>query len=118
MKLVILYRDGTINYDSDDHIRSPNDWRPIEGSLEAIARFTQAGYGLEASKDRRACDRHPCTAQAAGDPASYASCTAREANADHRSLDALSAGGNAPVMTSRRPWPSWAAAVPRPAAAT
>ena len=42
----------------------------------------------------------------------------REANADHRSLDALIAGGNAPVMTSRRPLPSSAAAVPRPAAAT
>ena len=46
MKLVILDRDGTINYDSDDHIRSPNDWRPIEGSLDAIARFTQAGYRI------------------------------------------------------------------------
>jgi hypothetical protein len=44
--------------------------------------------------------------------------TAREANADHRQPDALIAGGNAPVMTSRRPLPSWAAAVPRPAAAT
>src|SRR5204863_7484798 len=32
------------NYHSEEHIRSPNDWRPIEGSLEAIARFTQAGY--------------------------------------------------------------------------
>jgi len=46
MKLVILDRDGTINYDSDDHIRSPNDWRPIEGSLEGIARLTQAGYRI------------------------------------------------------------------------
>ena len=46
MKLVILDRDGTINHDSEDHIRSPNDWRPIEGSLDAIARFTQAGYRI------------------------------------------------------------------------
>ena len=46
MKLVILDRDGTINYDSDDHVRSPNDWRPIEGSLDAIARLTQAGYRI------------------------------------------------------------------------
>jgi D-glycero-D-manno-heptose 1,7-bisphosphate phosphatase len=46
VKLVILDRDGTINYDSDDHIRSPNDWRPIEGSLDAIARLTQAGYRI------------------------------------------------------------------------
>src|SRR5712692_8328751 len=44
MKLVILDRDGTINHDSDQHIKSPDEWRPIEGSLEAIARLTQAGY--------------------------------------------------------------------------
>ena len=46
MKLVILDRDGTINEDSDQHIKSPSEWRPIEGSLEAIARLTQAGYRL------------------------------------------------------------------------
>ena len=44
MKLVILDRDGTINHDSDNYIKSPAEWRPIEGSLEAIARLTQAGY--------------------------------------------------------------------------
>jgi len=46
MKLVILDRDGTINHDSVDFIKSPNEWRPIEGSLEAIARLTQAGYRI------------------------------------------------------------------------
>src|SRR5260370_28942181 len=46
MKLVILDRDGTINHDSDQHIKSPDEWRPIEGSLEAIARLTQAGYRI------------------------------------------------------------------------
>ena len=46
MKLVILDRDGTINHDSDDHIKSPAEWRPIEGSLEAIARLTQAGFRI------------------------------------------------------------------------
>jgi D-glycero-D-manno-heptose 1,7-bisphosphate phosphatase len=44
VKLVILDRDGTINHDSDDYIKSPLEWRPLEGSLEAIARLTQAGY--------------------------------------------------------------------------
>ncbi len=44
MKLVILDRDGTINHDSDEYIKSPAEWRPIPGSLEAIARLTQAGY--------------------------------------------------------------------------
>jgi D-glycero-D-manno-heptose 1,7-bisphosphate phosphatase len=44
VKLVILDRDGTINHDSDDYIKSPAEWRPIKGSLEAIGRLTQAGY--------------------------------------------------------------------------
>ena len=44
MKLVILDRDGTINHDSDEFIKSPEQWRPLKGSLEAIARLTQADY--------------------------------------------------------------------------
>jgi D-glycero-D-manno-heptose 1,7-bisphosphate phosphatase len=44
MKLVILDRDGVINYDGPDFIKSPDEWRPIPGSLEAIARLNQAGY--------------------------------------------------------------------------
>ena len=44
MKLVILDRDGVINLDSDQYIKSPEEWKPIAGSLEAIARFTQAGF--------------------------------------------------------------------------
>jgi D-glycero-D-manno-heptose 1,7-bisphosphate phosphatase len=46
MKLVILDRDGTINEDSEQHIRSPEEFRPIKGSLEAIARLTQADYRI------------------------------------------------------------------------
>jgi D-glycero-D-manno-heptose 1,7-bisphosphate phosphatase len=44
MKLVILDRDGTINHDSDAYIKSPEEFRPIKGSLEGIARLTQADY--------------------------------------------------------------------------
>ena len=44
MKLVILDRDGTINEDSDQHIKSPSEWKPIPGSLEAIARLSQSGW--------------------------------------------------------------------------
>jgi len=44
MKLVILDRDGVINLDSDQYIKSPQEWTPIPGSLEAIARLTQAGF--------------------------------------------------------------------------
>ena len=42
-RLVILDRDGVINEDSDDYIKSADEWIPIEGSLEAIARLNQAG---------------------------------------------------------------------------
>lgn len=44
MKLVILDRDGVINYDSDDYIKSVEEWQPIPGSMEAIARLNKAGY--------------------------------------------------------------------------
>ncbi|HKB59584.1 MAG TPA: D-glycero-beta-D-manno-heptose 1,7-bisphosphate 7-phosphatase [Gallionellaceae bacterium] len=44
MKLVILDRDGVINHDSDQFIKNPEEWKPIPGSLEAIARLSQAGY--------------------------------------------------------------------------
>ena len=44
MKLIILDRDGVINHDSDHFIKSPAEWVPIPGSLEAIARLHQAGY--------------------------------------------------------------------------
>ena len=44
MKLVILDRDGVINFDSEHFIKSPAEWKPIPGSPEAIARLTQNGY--------------------------------------------------------------------------
>jgi D-glycero-D-manno-heptose 1,7-bisphosphate phosphatase len=44
MKLVILDRDGVINYDSDKFIKRADEWRPIPGSLDAIARLTQDGW--------------------------------------------------------------------------
>ena len=44
MKLVILDRDGVINQDSDQFIKNTTEWKPIPGSLEAIARLNHAGY--------------------------------------------------------------------------
>ena len=44
MKLVILDRDGVINFDSEHFIKTPAEWKPLPGSLEAIAKLTQAGY--------------------------------------------------------------------------
>lgn len=44
IKTVILDRDGVINFDSVQFIKSPGEWKPIPGSLEAIARLNQAGF--------------------------------------------------------------------------
>ena len=44
MKLAILDRDGVINEDSDAFIKTPDEWQPIPGSLEAIARLSRAGW--------------------------------------------------------------------------
>jgi D-glycero-D-manno-heptose 1,7-bisphosphate phosphatase len=44
MQLVILDRDGVINEDSPAFIKSPEEWIPIPGSLEAIARLHRAGW--------------------------------------------------------------------------
>jgi D-glycero-D-manno-heptose 1,7-bisphosphate phosphatase len=45
-KLVLLDRDGVINVDSDDYIKSPDEWRPLPGSLEAIARLNAHGFEI------------------------------------------------------------------------
>lgn len=52
MKLIILDRDGVINHDSDAFIKSPMEWIPIPGSLEAIARLNQAGYRVVVSTNQ------------------------------------------------------------------
>jgi D-glycero-D-manno-heptose 1,7-bisphosphate phosphatase len=52
LKLVVLDRDGVINYDSDKFIKSPAEWAPIPGSLEAIARLNQAGYRVVVSTNQ------------------------------------------------------------------
>ncbi len=44
LKLVILDRDGTINEDRDDYVKSPDEWVPLPGALEAIARLNHAGW--------------------------------------------------------------------------
>jgi D-glycero-D-manno-heptose 1,7-bisphosphate phosphatase len=44
MKLIILDRDGVINVDSDEYVKHPDEWHPLPGSLEAIARLHRAGW--------------------------------------------------------------------------
>ena len=46
MKLLILDRDGVINHNSDQYIKNPDEWRPLPGSLEAIAQLTQSGWRI------------------------------------------------------------------------
>lgn len=46
MKLIILDRDGVINHDRDDFVKSVDEWQPIAGSMDAIAFLTQAGYSI------------------------------------------------------------------------
>ncbi|HEY4541307.1 MAG TPA: D-glycero-beta-D-manno-heptose 1,7-bisphosphate 7-phosphatase [Noviherbaspirillum sp.] len=52
MKLIILDRDGVINCDSDRGIRSPEEWEPLPGALQAIARLKQAGYRVIVSTNQ------------------------------------------------------------------
>ena len=44
IKWIVLDRDGVVNHDSPNYIKSAAEWQPIAGSLEAIARLTQAGW--------------------------------------------------------------------------
>ena len=57
MKLVILDRDGTINFDSDRFIKSPDEWRPLPGALEAIARLNGAGYHVAVATNQSGIER-------------------------------------------------------------
>jgi D-glycero-D-manno-heptose 1,7-bisphosphate phosphatase len=57
MKLAILDRDGVINFDSDQYIKSPAEWRPIPGSIEAIARLNQSGYRVAVATNQSGIGR-------------------------------------------------------------
>jgi len=56
-KLVILDRDGVINQDSPDFIKSPDEWIPLPGALEAIARINQAGYRVVVASNQSGLGR-------------------------------------------------------------
>lgn len=57
MKLVILDRDGVINQDSDQFIKTPDEWKPIPGSLEAIAKLNHAGYRVVVASNQSGVGR-------------------------------------------------------------
>lgn len=57
MKLVILDRDGVINQDSDQFIKNPEEWKPVPGSLEAIARLNHTGYRVVVASNQSGIGR-------------------------------------------------------------
>ena len=56
-KLVILDRDGVINYESKSYIKTPDEWIPIPGSLEAIAKLSQNGYQVVVATNQSGVSR-------------------------------------------------------------
>jgi len=56
-KLIILDRDGTINRDSDDYIKSPDEWLPLPGAIEAIARLCQGGWHIAIASNQSGLGR-------------------------------------------------------------
>jgi len=57
MKFVILDRDGVINVDSPEYIKSLDEWRPIPGSIDAMVRLSQAGFELVVATNQSALSR-------------------------------------------------------------
>lgn len=57
MKLLILDRDGVINQDSDDYIRSLDEWVPIPGSIEAIAALSRGGWTVAVATNQSGIGR-------------------------------------------------------------
>ena len=56
-KLVILDRDGTINADSDEYVKSAEEWLPLPGALDAIARLNHAGWHVVVASNQSGLGR-------------------------------------------------------------
>lgn len=55
--LIILDRDGVINEDRDDYVKSPEEWVPVPGSLDAIARLTHSGWSVVVATNQSGIER-------------------------------------------------------------
>ena len=55
--LIILDRDGVINFDSDAYIKNPDEWLPIPGSIEAISRLSHAGWAIAVATNQSGIER-------------------------------------------------------------
>ncbi|WP_165006883.1 D-glycero-beta-D-manno-heptose 1,7-bisphosphate 7-phosphatase [Neisseria yangbaofengii] len=62
-KLIILDRDGVINQDRDDFVKSVDEWIPIDGSMDAIAFLTEAGYTVAVATNQSGIGRKYFTLQ-------------------------------------------------------
>jgi len=56
-RLVILDRDGVINHDSDAFVKSPSEWVPIDGSIDAIAELSNAGFTVAVATNQSGVGR-------------------------------------------------------------
>ena len=56
-KYIILDRDGVINYDSPDYIKSPDEWEPIARSLKAIKKLTDNNFNIIIISNQSGVDR-------------------------------------------------------------
>ncbi|MGN6960645.1 D-glycero-beta-D-manno-heptose 1,7-bisphosphate 7-phosphatase, partial [Neisseria sp. P0014.S006] len=63
MTLIILDRDGFIKQDRDDLVKYVDEWIPIEGSMDAIAFLTQAGYTIAEATNQSCIRRKYFTVQ-------------------------------------------------------
>lgn len=61
-RLVILDRDGVVNRESKDFIRSPAEWIPLPGALEAIAALTAGGFAVVVASNQSGVGRGLFTA--------------------------------------------------------
>lgn len=57
MKILVLDRDGVINADSPEYIKSPEEWHPLPGSIEAIARASKAGFTIAVASNQSGVGR-------------------------------------------------------------
>lgn len=57
MSLIILDRDGVINFDSEHYIKSPDEWLPIPGSLEAVEKLKRLGYQIALATNQSGISR-------------------------------------------------------------
>jgi D-glycero-D-manno-heptose 1,7-bisphosphate phosphatase len=57
VKLIVIDRDGTLNQDPEDFIRSPDDWVPLPGALEAVARLNHGGWRVVVASNQSGLGR-------------------------------------------------------------